>query len=55
MDAAARDKFLTAIGGATPIGTRLRWPYLGIPETEALPWRARAQALLPELFPERSR
>ena len=44
------DKFLAAIGGWADVGTRLRWPYEGIPEAEAVAWRARVRALVPELF-----
>jgi 4-hydroxy-tetrahydrodipicolinate synthase len=47
---AALDKFLATIGGEIRVGTRLRWPYLGIPESEADPWRSRVREVLPELF-----
>ncbi len=47
----ALDKFLATIGGWADVGTRLRWPYQGIPEAEATAWRARVRALVPELFP----
>jgi len=29
---AALDKLLAALGGWAPIGTRMRWPYEGVPE-----------------------
>jgi dihydrodipicolinate synthase/N-acetylneuraminate lyase len=47
---AAKDKLLTAIGGWSEIGTRLRWPYRWIPESEAVRLRPVAEQLLPELF-----
>ena len=47
---AAIDKFLAAIGGWGNAGTRLRFPYLGIPETEVAEIRRIAKSLLPELF-----
>lgn len=46
----ALDKFLAVIGGWADVGTRLRWPYQGIPEAEAVAWRARAREMVPELF-----
>jgi 4-hydroxy-tetrahydrodipicolinate synthase len=46
----ALDKFLAAVGGWAPIGTRLRWPYRGIPESEVPPVRQVARQMLPELF-----
>lgn len=46
----ALDKFLAAIGGWAPIGTRLRWPYNWIPETEINNVRKVACQLLPEFF-----
>ena len=51
----AVDKLLAAIGGWAQIGTRLRWPYRWIPETEALRLRAVARAELPELMDETER
>ena len=46
----ALDKFLAAVGGWCPIGTRLRWPYKWISEDLVLPVRARARKYLPEFF-----
>lgn len=48
---AAADKFLAAIGGWADIGTRLRWPYRGIPTGEVLRVRKMCRELLPEFFP----
>jgi hypothetical protein len=47
---AALDKLLSAVGGWGPVGTRLRWPYRWIDETEATRLRAIARQELPELF-----
>jgi dihydrodipicolinate synthase/N-acetylneuraminate lyase len=47
---AALDKLLSAVGGWGPVGTRLRWPYRWIDETEATRLRAIARRELPELF-----
>ncbi len=47
---AAKDKLLAEIGGWSKIGTRLRWPYRWIPESEAKRLRPIAQQMLPELF-----
>ncbi|ETZ23178.1 dihydrodipicolinate synthase family protein [Pedobacter sp. V48] len=46
----AVDKFMAAVGGWTPISTRLRWPYKWIPEEEVLPVREKCAKLLPEVF-----
>jgi 4-hydroxy-tetrahydrodipicolinate synthase len=47
---AAKDKWLAAIGDWTSIGTRLRWPYRFVPESEAERLRPVARKALPELF-----
>ncbi|MBB6670814.1 dihydrodipicolinate synthase family protein [Cohnella nanjingensis] len=47
---AACDKLLAAIGGWAPVGTRLRWPYRSIPETEAERLRPIAKEMIPEFF-----
>ncbi len=44
----AADKLLAAIGGWADIGTRLRWPYEGIPAQEVTKLRSACQELLPE-------
>ena len=46
----AVDKLLAAIGGWAKVGTRLRWPYRWIDETEALRLREIAFRELPELM-----
>lgn len=46
----AVDKLLAAIGGWGDIGTRLRWPYRGIPGEEARRLRPMAIDQLPEFF-----
>lgn len=46
----ALDKLLAAIGNWAEIGTRLRWPYKAIPESEADRLRPIARTALPELF-----
>jgi dihydrodipicolinate synthase/N-acetylneuraminate lyase len=46
----AADKLLAAIGGWANVGTRLRWPYLGIDESEVTKLRAIAQEMLSEFF-----
>ena len=43
----ALDKLLAFIGNWCPIGTRLRWPYVGIDESEAKPLRVRARGESP--------
>ncbi|SCW67187.1 Dihydrodipicolinate synthase/N-acetylneuraminate lyase [Rhizobium mongolense subsp. loessense] len=47
---AALDKLLSAIGNWGPVGTRLRWPYRAIDETEATRLRKIAREELGELF-----
>lgn len=46
----AVDKFLAAVGGWADIGTRLRWPYQGIPENEIDKIREHGRKVLPEFF-----
>jgi dihydrodipicolinate synthase/N-acetylneuraminate lyase len=46
----ALDKFLAAIGGWGPVGTRLRWPYKWIAEEEVPAARIVAKRLLPDFF-----
>lgn len=46
----ALDKLLAAIGGWARIGTRLRWPYRGVSESEARRLQPIAKKLLPEFF-----
>ena len=46
----ALDKFLAAVGGWSQVGTRLRWPYKWIAETEVEVVRAKAKKYLPEFF-----
>ncbi|MGI5225148.1 dihydrodipicolinate synthase family protein [Actinoallomurus sp. CA-142502] len=45
---AALDKLLAAIGGWSTIGTRLRWPYFGVPAEHAEALRAVARERLPD-------
>lgn len=47
---AALDKLLSAIGNWGPVGTRLRWPYRAIDETEAARLSKIARKQLGELF-----
>lgn len=47
------DKFMAAVGGWAEIGTRLRWPYRWIPESEAERVREAGRGLLPEFFRDR--
>ncbi|WP_454857181.1 dihydrodipicolinate synthase family protein [Rhizobium binxianense] len=47
---AALDKLLSAVGGWGPVGTRLRWPYRSVDETEAARLGIVARRELPELF-----
>lgn len=47
---AAADKLLAAIGNWSRVGTRLRWPYRWIPETEVEPLRQAAQSEMPRFF-----
>ena len=46
----ALDKLLAAVGNWSQVGTRLRWPYRGVPEVEAGRLRPIARQQLPELF-----
>lgn len=48
----ALDKFLAAVGGWAPIGTRIRWPYDWIAESEVDSVKKKARQLLPEFFYE---
>jgi dihydrodipicolinate synthase/N-acetylneuraminate lyase len=47
----ALDKTLAAIGGWTPIGTRVRWPHRSVPESAVPGLRTAARAAVPELLP----
>jgi len=47
---AAKDKLMAAIGDWADVGTRLRWPYRFVPETEAKRLQPIARQALPELF-----
>jgi dihydrodipicolinate synthase/N-acetylneuraminate lyase len=49
---AALDKTLAHIGGWADVGTRVRWPYRSVPETEATALRPVARAAVPELIPD---
>lgn len=46
----ALDKFLAAVGGWSSVGTRLRWPYKWIAETEVKAVRRKAEKYLPAFF-----
>jgi dihydrodipicolinate synthase/N-acetylneuraminate lyase len=46
----AADKLLAAIGGWANVGTRLRWPYQGIDESEVTNLRAIAYEMMSEFF-----
>lgn len=46
----AVDKFLAAIGGWAGIGTRLRWPYQGVPAEMAVEKRKQLEGILPGFF-----
>lgn len=46
----AVDKLLAAVGGWADVGTRLRWPYQWIPETEVARVQKAAKQLIPEFF-----
>lgn len=46
----AVDKFMAAIGGWFDAGTRLRWPYRWIDETEVKSMRTVCKNILPEFF-----
>jgi dihydrodipicolinate synthase/N-acetylneuraminate lyase len=47
----ALDKFLCAVGGWAPVGTRTRWPMTAAPEGAVAAARHDARSLVPELFP----
>ena len=47
---AALDKLLAAVGGWAPVGTRMRWPYSGVPEDVARRLRPLARTRLPAFF-----
>jgi 4-hydroxy-tetrahydrodipicolinate synthase len=46
----ALDKLLAAVGDWANVGTRLRWPYCWIDESEAAPLRSVARRMIPDLF-----
>ena len=46
----ALDKLLACVGNWAPVGTRLRWPYTGVPESEVERLRVVARASIPSLF-----
>lgn len=46
----ACDRLLALIGGWAAIGSRMRWPYQSIPETEAERLRPIAKEMVPEFF-----
>jgi 4-hydroxy-tetrahydrodipicolinate synthase len=46
----AADKLLAAIGGWSKVGTRLRWPYNGIDESEVTKLRPIAREMMSEFF-----
>ena len=46
----AADKLLAAIGGWANVGTRLRWPYQGIDESEVASLRSIAYEMMSEFF-----
>jgi 4-hydroxy-tetrahydrodipicolinate synthase len=48
----ALDKFLATVGGCYQVGTRLRWPYKWIDESEVAATRERARQLIPYFFNE---
>jgi hypothetical protein len=48
----ALDKFMAAIGGWSAAGTRLRWPYRGVDESQIQPLRRIARQRLPGFFPQ---
>jgi 4-hydroxy-tetrahydrodipicolinate synthase len=51
----AADKLLAAIGGWANVGTRLRWPYQGIDESEVNKLRTIAHEMMSEFFSLRVR
>jgi 4-hydroxy-tetrahydrodipicolinate synthase len=48
----ALDKFLAAVGGHYNVGTRLRWPYKGIPEDQVAEAHDQARQMMPYFFNE---
>jgi len=46
----AVDKFMAAIGGWADVGTKLRWPYRWIAETEVKKMRTVCKNIIPEFF-----
>jgi 4-hydroxy-tetrahydrodipicolinate synthase len=46
----AADKLLAAIGGWANVGTKLRWPYQGIDESEVVNLRSIAHEMMSEFF-----
>lgn len=47
----ALDKLLAAVGDWADVGTRLRWPYMGVPDEAIGVVRQAARKLVPEFFP----
>lgn len=48
---AALDKLLAALGSWAPVGTRMRWPYQGVPEAVVRALRPVAHDVLPAFVP----
>ncbi|WP_163509807.1 dihydrodipicolinate synthase family protein [Fodinicola acaciae] len=48
---AALDKLLAALGGWSPVGTRMRWPYDGVPGDVVRALRPVAHDVLPDFVP----
>ena len=46
----ACDRFMACVGGWADVGSRMRWPYDSIPESNIEPVRNRAKQLIPEFF-----
>jgi 4-hydroxy-tetrahydrodipicolinate synthase len=46
----ALDKLLACVGNWAPVGTRLRWPYTGVAESEVERLRVVARESIPSLF-----
>jgi 4-hydroxy-tetrahydrodipicolinate synthase len=46
----ACDRFMAFVGGWADVGSKLRWPYLSIPEDLAYSFRVRAKEIIPEFF-----
>jgi hypothetical protein len=46
----ALDKLLACVGNWAPLGTRLRWPYTGVAESEIERLRVVARESIPSLF-----